>query len=88
MREEISLHGNLVNEHREINFGELCWQFLTNFVLFQFTDLFHYIPPYSKKGGYSETLLNTCIAHSNSADLILSNNAFDWLSGDFNNKNQ
>ena len=36
-------------------------------------DLFHYIPPYSKKGGHSETLLNTCIAHSNSADLLLSN---------------
>ena len=52
-------------------------------------DLFHYIPPpYSKKGGHSETLLNTCIAHSNSADLLLSNNASDWLSGDFDNKNQ
>ena len=35
-------------------------------------DLFHYIPPYSKKGGHSETLLNACIAHSNSADLLLS----------------
>ena len=45
-------------------------------------------PPYSKKGGHSETLLNTCIAHSNSADLLLSNNASDWLSGDFDYKNQ
>ena len=44
-------------------------------------------PPYSKKGGHSETLLNACIAHSNSADL-LSNNASDWLSGDFDEKNQ
>ena len=51
-------------------------------------DLFHYIPPYSKKGGHSETLLNTCIVHSNSADLLLSNNASDRLSGDFDNKNQ
>ena len=50
-------------------------------------DLFHYIP-YSKKEGHSETLLNTCIAHSNSADLLLSNNASDWLSGDFDKKNQ
>ena len=33
--------------------------------------------------GHSETLLDTCIAHSNSADLLLSNNASDWLSGDF-----
>ena len=47
-------------------------------------------PPtlYSKKGGHSETLINTCIAHSNSADLLLSNNASDWLSGDIDNKNQ
>ena len=45
-------------------------------------------PPYSKKGGHGETLLNTCIAHSNSADLLLSNNASDWLSGDFDEKNQ
>ena len=44
--------------------------------------------PYSKKGGHSETLLNTCIAHSNSADLLLSNNASDRLSGDFDKKNQ
>ena len=52
-------------------------------------DLFHYIPPTAKKGGgHSETLLNTCIAHSNSADLLLSNNASDWLSGDFDKKNQ
>ena len=51
-------------------------------------DLFHYVPPYSKKGGHSETLLNTCIAHSNSAYLLVSNNASDWLSGDFDNKNQ
>ena len=42
-------------------------------------------PPYSKKGGHSEMLLNTCIAHSNSADLLLSNDASDWLSGDFDN---
>ena len=52
------------------------------------TDLFHYIPPSGKKGRHSETLLNTCIAHSNSADLLSSNNASDWLSGDFDNKNQ
>ena len=45
-------------------------------------------PPYSKKGGHSETLLNVCIAHSNSADLLLSNNASDWLSGGFDKKNQ
>ena len=45
-------------------------------------------PPYSKKGGHSETLLNACIAQSNSADLLLSNNASDWLSGDFDEKNQ
>ena len=50
--------------------------------------LFHYMPPYSKKGGHSETLLNAFIAHSNSADLLLSNNASDWLSGDFDKKNQ
>ena len=47
-----------------------------------------YPPPYSKKGGHSETLLNTCIAHSISADLLLSKSASDWLSGDFDNKNQ
>ena len=51
-------------------------------------DLFHYFPPYSKKGGHSETLSNACIAHSNSADLLLSNNASDWLSGDFDKKSQ
>ena len=45
-------------------------------------------PPYSKNGGHSETLLNACIAHSNSSDLLLSNNASDWLSGDFDKKNQ
>ena len=45
-------------------------------------------PTYSKKGGHSETLLNACIAHSNSADLLLSNNASDWLSGDSDKKNQ
>ena len=28
------------------------------------------------------------IAHSNSADQFLSNNASDWLSGDFDNKSQ
>ena len=44
--------------------------------------------PYDKKGGESETLLNTCIAHSNSADLLLFNNASDSLSGDFDNKSQ
>ena len=48
-------------------------------------DLFHCVPPYSKEGKQSETLLNTCIAHSNSADLLLINNASDWLSGDFDN---
>ena len=47
-----------------------------------------YPPLYSKKGGHSETLLNACNAHSNSADLLLSNNASDWLSGDFDKKNQ
>ena len=36
----------------------------------------------------SETLLNTCIAHSNGVDLLLFNNASDWLSGDFYNKSQ
>ena len=51
-------------------------------------DLFLYIPPTAKKGGHSETLLNACIAHSNSADLLLSNNASDWLSDDFDKKNQ
>ena len=45
-------------------------------------------PPYSKKGGHSETLLNACIAHSNSADLLLSNITSDWLSGDFDKKNE
>ena len=55
---------------------------------YSLSDLFHYIPPYSKKGGHSETLLNACIAHSNSADLLLSNNASDWLSGDFDENNQ
>ena len=50
------------------------------------SDLFHYIPPYSKKGGHSERLLNTCIAHSNTADLLLFDNASNWLSGDFDNK--
>ena len=38
--------------------------------------------PYSKKGGQSETLLNTCIAHSNRPYLFLINNASDWLSED------
>ena len=52
------------------------------------SDLFHYIPPLQQKEGHSETLLNTCIAHSNSADLLLSNNASDWLSGDFDSTNQ
>ena len=41
-------------------------------------------PSLQQKGGQNETLLNTCIAHSNSADLLLSNNASDWLSEDFN----
>ena len=45
-------------------------------------------PPTAKKGGHSETLLNTCIAHSNSANLPLFNNASDWLRGDFDNENQ
>ena len=40
-------------------------------------------PPLQQKGGLKETLLNTRIAHSNSADLLLFNNASDWLSGDF-----
>ena len=44
-------------------------------------------PPTAKKGDIVKRLLNTCIAHSNSADLLLSNNASDWLSGDFD-KNQ
>ena len=47
-----------------------------------------YPPPTAKKGGHSETLLNACIAHSNSAHLLLSNNASDWLSDDFDKKNQ
>ena len=52
-------------------------------------DLFHYLPPPAAKGGgQSETLLNTCIAHSNSADLLLFNNASDWLSGDLDNESQ
>ena len=51
-------------------------------------DLFHYLLPHSKKGGQSETLLNTCVAQSNSADLLLFNNASDWLSGDLDNKSQ
>ena len=37
-------------------------------------------PPTAKRGGQSETILNTCIAHSN---LLLFNNVSDWLSGDF-----
>ena len=37
-------------------------------------------PPLQRNGGQSETLLNTCIAHSNSADLLLFNNASGWLS--------
>ena len=45
-------------------------------------------PPYSKNGEQSETLLNTCIAHSNSADLLLSNNSSDWLSGKFDIQSQ
>ena len=45
--------------------------------------LSHPPPPYNKKRGQSETLLNTCIAHSNNADLLLFNNACDWLSRDF-----
>ena len=44
--------------------------------------------PRAAKRGQSETLLNTCIAHSNSADLLLFNNASDWLSRDFDNKSQ
>ena len=38
--------------------------------------------PESENGGRGETLLNKCIAHSNSADLLLSNIASDWLSGE------
>ena len=41
-----------------------------------------------KRGGQSETPLNTWIAHSNSAYLLLSNNASDWLSGNFDTKSQ
>ena len=37
-------------------------------------------PPTAQRGN--------AIAHSNSTDLLLSNNASDWLSGDFDNKNQ
>ena len=65
------------------------WAWISNSE--QLLDLFHYTPPpppLQQKGGHSETLLSTCIAHSNSADLLLSNNASDWLSGDFDNKNQ
>ena len=36
--------------------------------------------------GQSKTLLNTCIAHSNTSDLLLSNHASDWLSEDFDKK--
>ena len=64
---------------------------MNNYLLFLFhyifsLDLFHYVPPFCCR--HSETLLNTCIAHSNSADLLLSHNASGWLSGDFYNKNQ
>ena len=44
--------------------------------------------PTAKGGGQSETVLNTCIAHSNSANLLLFNNASDWLSKDFIDKSQ
>ena len=44
--------------------------------------------PLQQKGGHSETLLNTCIEHSNGAYLHLSNDDSDLLSGDFDNKNQ
>ena len=37
-------------------------------------------PGTAKRGDIVKRLLNTCIAHSNSADLLLSNNASDWLS--------
>ena len=50
--------------------------------------LFHYIPPTAKRGGIVKRLLKTCIAHSNSADLLLFNKASDWLSGDFDNESQ
>ena len=59
--------------------------FITNGVdimVFEVLDLFHYIPPTAKRGDIVKRLLNTCIAHSNSADLLLSNNASDWLSRD------
>ena len=65
-----------------------CKYCINIFSLAIITGSFSLYPPYSKKGGHSETLLNTCIAHSTSADLLLSNNASDWLSGDFDNKNQ
>ena len=44
--------------------------------------------PYSRKGAQSEILLNTCIAHSNSADLFSFNKASDWLRRDCDNKTQ
>ena len=40
------------------------------------------------QGGQSETLINTCITHYNSAYLLLFNNASDWLSDDFDNKSR
>ena len=58
------------------------------FKLSNIWDLFHYIPPTAKRGDIVKRLLNLCIAHFNSADLLLSNNASDWLNGDFDNKNQ
>ena len=51
----------------------------------EIADLFYHIP-HSIKGGQIETLLNTCNAHSNSAYLLLFNNAFDWLSENFDKK--
>ena len=50
-----------------------------------FFGIFFAMSPLQQKGGPSETLLNTCIAHSNSADLLLFNNASDWRSEDFDN---
>ena len=55
----------------------------TLYTVISISDRFHYIPPTAKKGGHSETLLNTCIEYSNSADLLIFNNGSDWLSEDF-----
>ena len=44
--------------------------------------------PPQQKGGNKETLFNTCITHTNRADMLLSNNSSELLSGDIDNKNQ